>query len=74
MHWINVESSNIERVGFDPEKNDLFVKFLSGGTYSYADVDEDIFDNFVRAESKGKYFLDYVKPDYIHTRLDEEKS
>lgn len=54
---VNVESSNIEAVGVD-----LRVRFKNGGTYVYPDVAPDLYERFINAESKGKFFHAEVKP------------
>jgi hypothetical protein len=54
-----VESSNIDKVGYD-EKT-LFILFKNGGLYKYIDVPSDIYDGLVVAESVGKYLNTEVK-------------
>ncbi|RLA84132.1 MAG: KTSC domain-containing protein [Epsilonproteobacteria bacterium] len=61
MEMIYVESSNLQAVGFDESQNVLFVEFKHGGTYQYFGVDKSIFDGMLMADSKGKYFDQYVK-------------
>jgi hypothetical protein len=67
MNMIEVESSNIESVGY--ENNQLFVKFKSGGLYAYKNVPSALYQQFLTAESKGKYFFSHIKG-----KFDFEKS
>lgn len=69
--FIPVESSNINAIGFDPHKDDetlgvLSVRFKSGAEFQYFDVPAEKFDNFLDAESKGKFYIANVKGAYDH--------
>ena len=54
-----VESSNIRSIGY--ENKTLEIEFHSGGTYRYNEVGEEVYKSFLEAESKGKYFHQYIK-------------
>lgn len=56
-----VVSSQIESVGHDPETNTLHVRFKRGGHYSYADVTEEKYENFLAAPSLGKFLGSHIK-------------
>lgn len=74
---IPVESSNVHSIGFiwntdDPMKGTLKVRFLqsakgdrsskgAGPLYHYHDVHPDVFDAFVRANSKGGFVWDRLR-------------
>ena len=51
----NVESSNIEAIGYDLETGTLMIRFKSGAIYEYYDVPQFEFDALIASESKGKY-------------------
>lgn len=55
------ESSNILMSTYFPKRNKLFIHFNRGGTYSYTNVTEDVYNNFENADSQGKYFLQEIK-------------
>lgn len=57
-----VDSSSIEAVGYDPQTRELHVRFVGGGLYVYGGVDRTWFDGLLRAESKGRYFNQEIKP------------
>lgn len=57
-----VESSNIERVGYDADRQTLRVVFHSGRGYDYEGVDEQTYAELVAAESKGKFVAARIKP------------
>ena len=56
-----VESSQIRSVGFDAEKNEMEIEFKPGSIYKYDNVTQELFDEFMRAESKGKFFGQAIK-------------
>jgi len=62
--WVNVDSSCIDAVAYYPSVNLLDLKFRGGREYTYIDVPKTTFENFLDAESKGKFFNDIIKPKY----------
>jgi hypothetical protein len=65
-----VESSNIKSIGW--ENHILEVEFHSGSIYQYAPVGETIFQTFLEAESKGKYFQQYVKGQFPTEKMEAD--
>jgi hypothetical protein len=70
MNRTKVESSNIKSVGW--KENNLEVEFNTGSLYRYSDVTEDVFNAFLKAESKGKYFHEYIKGNYQSEKIEEK--
>ena len=68
MRMFNCESSLIRAYGYDPGKRDLDIEFMRGGTYRYADVPQEAFEEFLRAESKGKHFLANIRDKFSWTK------
>ena len=65
-----VASSNIEAIGYDPDSQELHVRFLkSGETYVYYDVEEWVFQEFMQAGSKGSYLHANIKSRYRCDKL-----
>jgi hypothetical protein len=58
---IFVDSSNIEGIGYDDDRQELHVWFLSGSYYIYSEVPRQIFDDFTNAPSKGSFLNREVK-------------
>lgn len=50
------ESSNILKTTYFPKKELLYIYFSRGGTYSYAGINQDIYNEFENSDSQGKYF------------------
>jgi len=65
---IYVDSSNIEAIGYDDDSQELHVRFLSGGSYTYHDVPRQIFDELMSAPSKGSFLNREVKNVYRFTK------
>jgi hypothetical protein len=63
-----VDSSNIEAIGYDEDPQELHVRFISGGYYVYHDVPRQVFDDLMRAPSKGSFLNREVKPIYRFTK------
>lgn len=64
-----LDSTNLEWVAYDKEKEDLYVQFRSGGFYVYHDVPEDIFDGLLKAGSHGRYHAVKIKYQYPYEKL-----
>lgn len=56
INLIKVKSTNIDRIGYDKDNKTLYVLFKGQATYTYQDVPEDIYNEFLKAESIGKFF------------------
>ena len=66
---MKVQSSTIDEVLYDFDKNELTVTFVSGGVYVYADVPADVYAKFMDSESKGRFFHADIKESYVCTKL-----
>jgi hypothetical protein len=55
------DSSNILKVTYFPKQNRLYIAFNRGHTYSYENITPEIYEEFEKAESQGKYFLSKIK-------------
>ncbi len=67
MNRTAVSSTNIRSIGYDPKSQTLEVEFNSGRLYQYTGVPEALFERFMKAPSKGKFFAQYVR-DRFRTR------
>ena len=69
-----VVSSQIKKVGYDEEKKELFVTFNTGKKYKYSNVDKELFNDLIEAESIGKFFGAVIKsfPHIHHYELIED--
>ena len=68
MKMFDCDSSLIARYGYDPATGEFRVEFNQGGTYVYKGMTLERFEEFLRAESKGKHFLKAIKGKYEWTK------
>ena len=65
-------STVISRFDYWPALRALDVEFVSGRSYRYADVPEDVADAFRAAFSKGRFFNARIRDRYRCTELTPE--
>lgn len=66
-----VESSLIEKAGYDAASQTLVVKLVNGSDlYTYQGVSQALYDEFLAAESKGAFFVEKIKGQFP-TQKDE---
>ena len=64
-----VESSNIQAVGYDEDKEILVLDFNSGTTYQYENVPVGVYQGLMDAESIGKYFHKNIRSVYEYSKI-----
>lgn len=64
-----VSSSNIAAVEYDRDNQVLRVGFRSGGVYEYEGVGDQIYQAFLAAPSKGRFFYQFVRDQYATRRV-----
>src|SRR5437763_8125503 len=55
-----VDSSMLLAVGYDEEERELRVIFKTGDTYRYLNVPQEVYREWLEAESKGAYMKTHV--------------
>lgn len=55
INRVRVKSSNIHSIGYSAELKIIQVQFLSGSVYEYYDVPLNVYEAFLKADSKGKF-------------------
>lgn len=55
------DSSNILKTTYFPSNKRLYISFGRGQTYSYGNIDEDLYKKFENSESQGKFFIQEIK-------------
>ena len=69
MAWEPVASSMISAVEYDDEESVLRVRFQTGATYEYSDVEREVYEGLMTANSKGSYFYSAIRDSYPYTRI-----
>lgn len=69
MDRIPVESTSIQDIGYDATTMTLEIGFKHGAVYQYFDVPETVFEELMRADSKGKFLHANIKNSYRYAKL-----
>ena len=59
-----IRSSSVTAVGYDEDRHELWVRFVSGEVYVYAMVPPSVHRELLAAESVGRFVNARVKPTY----------
>jgi KTSC domain len=69
MEMSPFESSNIEAIGYDPETQEMHVRFKDGATYAYSNVPPGAHQQLIQARSVGSHFHQHIKGRFTHRKL-----
>ena len=64
-----VPSTNIAAIGYSDTTETLEVEFLNGSVYQYYNVPNSIYQEIMRAGSKGRFLNTYIKNAYPYSRV-----
>lgn len=64
---MKVQSSTISEINYDGKL--LTIIFNNGSEYIYEGVSAKIYEDFSKAESKGKYFHENINHRYNYSRI-----
>ena len=67
MEMINVDSSNINAIGY--EDGTLRIRFNDGSEYDYYGVPQNVFEDFLKSDSKGKFLHQNIKGQFQYAKL-----
>ncbi len=62
-------SSQIKAAGYDAASRTLAIEFNSGGTWHYADVPPQTYEQFRAAKSAGSFLHSVIKPNHKATKV-----
>lgn len=66
-------STVIDLFNYDHRSATLRIVFRSGNVYAYKKVPEEVYNDFKKAESKGRYFNQMIKNKFTFEQLRSEK-
>ena len=69
MHQDDVDSTLIHSIDYDEEQRLLVIRFQDDGAYQYYDVDPAVVEELLDAESKGRYFNDFIRDAYQYRKM-----
>jgi hypothetical protein len=58
-----------EKAVYEPQSGTLEVEFVVGTIYQYYGVPQNIYDQFMREPSKGRFLNTYIKNQYAFSRV-----
>lgn len=64
------DSSNILKSTYFLKENRMYISFKRGNTYSYENVPYEVYEEFEKSESHGKYFHSKIRnnPNYLYKK------
>lgn len=69
MNRIEVGSSTIASIGYDPDALVLEIEFRRGAIYQYFDVPLAEYEQLMAAPSAGNYLATIIKPTYRYAKV-----
>jgi hypothetical protein len=69
MNWQPFESKLLISAAYDAEPRILYLRFRSGDVYRYFDFPAEHYQQFLDAESRGRYFLAHIRNHFRYERL-----
>ncbi len=69
MSWLPLQSKMFTSVAYDAEKRILYLRFQSEDIYRYFEFSNNDYQQFLSAESKGRYFLSNIRNCFRYERL-----
>ena len=69
MKWVRVESSVFWAAAYDESEHSLYLKFRSGEVYRYFEVPVQPYQEFLAADSKGRYFRANILGRFAYERI-----
>lgn len=66
----NLNSTSIQKFEYQSNLKMLIITFNTGKTYAYHGVSMTIFEDFTRAQSKGKFFSANIRDKYVTVKID----
>ena len=68
LDWVAVESSVFTSAAYEADNRQLYLRFHSGDIYRYFDFPPEQYEEFLAADSKGRYFGHKIR-DRFHYEL-----
>lgn len=70
MNWMALESEMLAAVAYDAGKQILYLRFRNtGDVYRYFEFASSEYQNFLAAESHGRFFLAHIRNCFRYERM-----
>ena len=70
MKMIPIKSSNIKAAGY--ENGTLRIQFSNGSLYDYHEATAQLYNDFMEAESQGRFFHQKIKSKLTSTKVEKD--
>ena len=67
---VQLQSTSLNAATFQEQRGYLELEFGSGAIYRYRDVPAQVYDELLRAESKGRYFNQHIRNRFRYAKID----
>jgi hypothetical protein len=71
LQWRRLESKLLAAETYEAHRRILYLRFHSGEVYRYFTFPAEQYQEFLDAESQGKYFLKHIRNQFPYERLPE---
>lgn len=71
LNWVSVVSKALTAAAYDEDERQLYLRFHSGKAYRYFEFPAHQYDEFLAAESQGKYFQAYIRGQFREEEVRE---
>jgi hypothetical protein len=69
LDWQPFESKLLAAAAYVPARHMLYLRFQSGESYRYFTFSAEQYQQFLAAESQGRYFLEHIRNQFPYERL-----
>jgi KTSC domain len=69
MNWQPFDSKLLISAAYDAKSRILYLRFRSGDVYRYFDFPAEQYQQFLDAESRGRYFLAHIRNHFRYEKL-----
>jgi len=69
LDWQPLESKLLAAAAYEASRRCLYLRFQSGDIYRYFTFPADQYQEFLDAESRGRYFLSHIRNHFPYERL-----
>jgi hypothetical protein len=69
LEWQPLESKLLAAATYVASRHILYLRFNSGESYRYFTFPAEQYDEFLAADSQGRYFLDHIRNQFPYERL-----
>jgi len=72
VEWVTLESRVFMSAAYRPSARELYLRFREGYVYRYFECPQPVFQALLAAESKGRYFAQYIRNGFRYERVRPE--